>query len=103
MVSKETARVIWNCYQEIENAEKLLAEMTQAIKDRKDPNPRDAFGRGRCLQLGVPMESEGHHRLFSVKPALAISVISAHIENMRASLFEANEQARIELGGGWPR
>ena len=97
MITKETAGKIWNCHQEIANAEKLLEEMTTAIKDREDPNPRDAFGRRHCLQLGVPMEREGHHRLFDVRPELALSIIRAHIANMKAVLSEANEQAGIEL------
>jgi hypothetical protein len=97
MVEKETARKIWNCYVEIENSEKLLLEMQEAMKNRENPNPRNAFGDRHCLQLGVPMEREGHHRLFNLRPELAVSIIKAHIENMKSILAEANEQARIEL------
>ena len=70
--------------------------MEDALKNGKNPNHRDAFGRQKCLQLGVPVSSDGL-RLFDVKPTLAISIIKAHVANMQSELVEANEQARIEL------
>lgn len=97
MITQETAVRIWNAYREIETAEKLLAEMAERIKWGDDPNPRDAFGNRRCLQLGIP-SGENSCRLYDVQPTLALSVIRAHIAAQRATLAEANEQARIELG-----
>lgn len=99
MITKETAARIWNCYREIENGSKLLSDMQQAQKDGTDPNPRDTWGRHRCLQLGVP-SGENSHRLFDVQPKLAQSVIRAHIAEKERELAEANEQARIELDAG---
>jgi hypothetical protein len=96
MVSQKTAVRIWKCYQEIETAGKLISDMEDALKNGKDPNPRDAFGRQKCLQLGVPVSSDGM-RLFDVKPTLAMSIMRAHIANMQGELGEANEQARIEI------
>lgn len=100
MVTKETAEMIWNAYREIASAQKLLADMEDARKkqggDPHAPTLRDAFGRTRNLQLGIP-SGEHSHRLFDVNPALAESVIRAHIATKRAELAEANERARIEL------
>jgi len=102
MIQRETAARIWECYREIETAEKLLEDMAE-LKDRyrNDPHAqhlKDAFGRGRDLQLGIP-SGENSHRLFKVAPRLAESIIYAHIASKKAELVEANEQARIELNG----
>jgi hypothetical protein len=96
MITKETAARIWKCYQDIEVGQKLTEDMKGAMEHGDDPNPRDPFGRQRCLQLGIPCGDTGH-RMFDVQPRLAISVIQAHIANQVAALAEANEQARLEL------
>jgi len=100
MISKETSIAIWRAYREIETAEQLLVEISKNLQDKPpgndQPTLRDAFGQERHLQLGIPSGSNVH-RLFDVKPALAASVIRAHIQHKRAELAEANERARIEL------
>lgn len=101
MISRDTAAAIWNAYREIEAGEQLLADMAKERErlsvDKHAPTLRDAFGRVRQLQLGIP-SGENSHRLLDVSPTLAESVIRAHIQNKRAALAEVNEQARIELG-----
>ena len=100
MITQDTAGRIWNCYREIEAGITLLAELEEAENEFRDDvrkgTLKDAFGHRRNYEFGVPMDSSSH-RLFSVKPSLAKSVINAHIGNKRAELSEANEQARIEL------
>lgn len=104
MITQETAALIWTAYREIEAAERLLADMKaerdkpgfEAI-DKTQPTLRDAFGRRRHLQLGIPSGESGH-RVFDVSPVLADSVLRAHIESKRAELAVANERARVELG-----
>lgn len=100
MINQKTAERIWHCYREIEAGEKLLFDMKtereERYVDKMAPTLRDAFGRRQDLQLGIPSGENGH-RLFSVSPLLADSVIRAHIAAKQAELVEANEQARIEL------
>lgn len=100
MITKETCAAIWHAHREIEASEKLLEDMKRERErmqaDKNAPTLKDAFGRARQLQLGIP-SGENSHRLFDVSPMLAESVIRAHIENKRAELAEANEIARIEL------
>lgn len=100
MISQETAGKIWNCYREIAAGEKLLADMEQSAKecdgDSRYETLKDAFGRRRGIQMGVP-SGDNCHRLLDVEPSLAKSVIRAHIATMHAKLAEANEQARIEI------
>lgn len=99
MLTPETAADVWECYREIRVSEKLLADMEETKKenDREGHEPRlkDAFGRERQLQLGVPSGENGH-RIFGLSHKLAVSVIKAHIANKRAELVSANERARIE-------
>jgi hypothetical protein len=99
-VARKTAERIWIAYREIETGEKLLVDMEAAASrlevDPHAPTLKDAFGRLRHLQLGVPSGVGGHH-LFDVSPVLAVSVIRAHIAAKRAELAEASECARIEL------
>lgn len=103
MITKDTCVAIWSAYREIEAGEQLLADMAKererTLADKHAPTLRDAFGRVRQLQLGIP-SGETAHRLLDVSPVLAESVIRAHIENKRAELVEANERARIELHAG---
>lgn len=100
MITQETAGRIWNCYREMHAAEKLLEEMEETAKryerDVRAEKVKDAYGRYGNLTLGVP-SGDSSHRMFEVAPALAKSVILAHIANKKAELAEANEQARIEL------
>ena len=100
LISQETAERIWDCYREIKTAEKLLGDMEKLRNEyRGDPYAqriKDAFGRGRNLQLGIPSGENGH-RLIDVNPKLAESIIRAHISIKKAELIEANEKARIEL------
>ena len=102
MITKETAARIWAAYREIEAGEKLLSDMAEqrnkpfADRDRHAPTLKDAFGRVRHLQLGIPSGDNGH-RIFDVDPELAESVIRAHIAKKQVELVEANESARLEL------
>ena len=97
MLSKETSIDIALAHREIETAEKLLAEIVEAINDREMPEIRDAFGRRQGgLQLGVPSGNDGH-RLFNVPWRLAKPVIEAHIANQKSVLSALNEKAKIEL------
>lgn len=108
MITRETAERIWIAYREIETAEKLLTDMAKEREDqfrweqdkgKHEPTLKDAFGRRRHLQLGVP-SGENSHRVFDVSPQLAESVIKAHIANKEKELVEAQESARMELMTG---
>lgn len=96
MITQETARKIWSAYDEIAKGEKLLIDMSERAAKYEDPNPRDAFGRQRCLQLGIPMGDSGHC-LLDVQPKLAMAIIRAHLAESRAMLEVLNETARTDL------
>ena len=101
MISDETVERIWKCKREIAVGTKLLEEMKEISENMKRDGAaeriRDAFGRERDLELGIP-SGKNCHRLISVSPALSVSIITTHIANKMAELIEANEQAKLELG-----
>ena len=101
MITKETAVKIWNCYNEIENAEKLMADMAETLKKDKEktmPTFQNAFGERVGLELGVPC-GNGAHRLFSVNTELSVKIIEKHIEEKKVRLQELKTIAMIELKG----
>jgi len=96
MISKQTAYDIWIAYDEIAKGEKLLAELEEQRQRGDEMNLRDAFGRRRCLQLGVPSGENGH-RLLDLQPSLAVEVIKTHIAQKKSELALVNERAKTEL------
>ncbi len=100
MIGFETARAIALAYREVEVAEKLLAEITDAIRQRAEPDIRDAFGRHvGGLELGVPSGGNSK-RMFNVPWELARPVIEAHIAQQKAVIAALSEKVRIELESG---
>lgn len=100
MITKETCVKIWQAYNEIENAQKLLQDMAEILKKdhEKSPNLYNAFGERRGLQLGVPSGSDSH-RLYNVSPTLSVAIIEEHIEINKKKLEELKAIAKIELYG----
>ena len=99
MITQETAEMIYGAYREIFMAKKILEDFQKGedfLIDKTLPRLKDAFGRKRHLQLGIP-SGENAYTLYRVSPTLAISIIKAHIAHKEAELKELNEQAKIEL------
>lgn len=96
MITKDTAARIAYAYSEIEAAKKLLEILATARSRQSTPDFRDAFGRPRGLQLGVPSGESGH-RLFDVSHALSEIIIRAHIESKRSEIAALCELAKTEL------
>ena len=96
MISKNTAACIAFAYSEIEAAEKLLEILDKSRSEHREPDFRDAFGRVRGLQLGVPSGESGH-RLLDVAPVLGAAIIQAHIAQKKAEITALCEKARMEL------
>ncbi len=98
MITKETAVKIWNCYNEIESAEKIMADLAESSKKSPDepPSLRNAFGERCGLQLGVPSGSDSH-RLFGVNLEMSIKIIQQHIDEKNKRLEELKSIATLEL------
>jgi len=96
MITQDTAYQIWIAYNEIEKGEKLLSEIKEQLSRYRLPDLRDGFGQSQDLQLGIPSGQNGH-RLFDVKPELAVCVITAHIGDKKAKLIALQTIAKQEL------
>jgi hypothetical protein len=96
VLSMEAASRIWTAHREIEVGRKLLADIKEALKEGRDPNPVDHWGRRRHFSLGVP-SGETSERIVQLSPKLAMAIIEAHIADKEKELKEASIAARIEL------
>lgn len=99
MITKQTLEAIYFCRQNIENAQKLLADMAEVEKNQRERHQdrllylKDAFGRQQpTLELGVPSGNNGH-RIFKVEYKLATIIIEAQILEYKISLKALNELA----------
>lgn len=110
MITKETARRIYNCYSQLENIEQLkkdMAEEVQKVREReaereKDhfakPIPENDFGKfGRGMQLGVPDGFSSSMRIFDISPELAIQVMDEHKKTLLKEMDSLKAIANIEM------
>lgn len=101
MISKETCVKIWNCYNEIDKAEKIIKDMAETLADDEEKNTptlNNVFGEQRGLQLGVPSGSSSY-TLFGVNVELSVKIIEKHVEEKKRRLEELMAIAQIELKG----
>lgn len=107
MITKETARRIYNCYQQIEEIDRLKKEMLEEVeKARKryaeshEPIPDSPFGRfGKGMQLGIPDGISSSMRVFNISPAIGVKVMDEQREKLEKDLRELETIARLELSG----
>lgn len=96
MITKETCVKIWNCWNEIDNANELISSLNKGIKETNTPTIHNAFGERVGLQLGIPSGSDSR-RLYNVPLELSIKIILAHIEEQKRKLRELEAICLIEL------
>lgn len=107
MITKETARRIFNCHQQIEEIDKLKKEMLDEVnkqrekaKERHEPIPQNSFGRfGHGMQLGVPNRDSpmSSMRIFNISPQIGISVMDEQRASLEKELHELEAIAKLEL------
>lgn len=107
MITKETAREIYNCYQQIEEIDKIKGDMVEEIErarkqKEKDNNPipekDNSFGKyGKGMQLGVPDGSFSSMRIFSISPTIGVMVMDEQRSNLEKRLCELDTIAKLEL------
>ena len=109
MITKETAREIYNCYQQIEEIDKLKDDMLKEIerikkKKEEDKNPiptrnDNSFDRyGKGMQLGIP-DSNGYSsmRIFSISPSIGLIIMDEQRSNLEKRLRELETIAKLEM------
>lgn len=108
MITKETARQIYNCHQQLEEIAKIKEDMLNEVErvrenEKKDNNPipekESSFGKyGKGMQLGVPDGSHCSMRIFNVSPEVAVQVMDEQKQFLKRKLNELEVIAKIELG-----
>jgi hypothetical protein len=96
MITKEIARLIYNCYSEIENSEKMIVELNKKLNDKGELELKDNWGAPRTLELRMPSEGGGWS-IHQVPFHLALDVIHEHIENQKKELERLKYVCRVQL------
>lgn len=105
MITKETARRIYNCYQQIEEIDRLkkemLEEVEQAMKreaESHEPIPDSPYGRfGKGMQLGVPDGVCSSMRIFNISPSIGVKVMDEQRDKLEKKLIDLKTIAGLEL------
>lgn len=100
MITKDTARLIYNCYSEIENGEKMIEELKQAIDENGDFVLTDSWGeRKRFLELHIPSKNSGYS-IKQLPMQLGIDSIMIHIEKQKEKLEQLKQVVKVQLHEG---
>lgn len=107
MITKETARRIYNCYQQIDEIDRIKKEMLEEIEkimkreeESHEPIPDSPYGRfGKGMQLGVPDGVTSSMRIFNISPAIGVKVMDEQREKIEKDLRELETIVRLELSG----
>lgn len=107
MITKETARQIYNCHQQLEEIAKIKEDMRNEVermreKEEKETRPipeRDSsFGKyGKGMQLGIPDGFSSSMRIFNISPEIAIQVMDEQLGVLKRRLQELKAISKIEL------
>lgn len=98
MITKDIARLIHNCYSEIENGEKMIEELKKAIDENGDFVLVDSWGdRKRFLELHIPCKSAGSYSIKQLPMQLGIDAIVAHIEKQKEELQRLKTVCKTQL------
>ena len=101
MITKDIARLIYNCYSEIENGSKMIDELKKSINENGDFVLAETWTgqQKKFLELHIPCRGAGSGS-YSVKQLpfqLAIDAIIAHIEAQNKELERLKEVCRVQL------
>ena len=105
MITKETARRIYNCYRQIEGIDRLKKEMLEDVEkamkreaESHEPIPDSPYGRfGKGMQLGVPDGVCSSMRIFNISPSIGVKVMDEQRDKLEKKLIDLGTIARLEL------
>ena len=98
MITKDIARLIYNCYSEIENGERMIEELKKAIDENGDFVLTDSWGeRKRFLELHIPTKSAGSYSIKQLPMQLGIDAILSHIEAKKQELEKLKLTCKTQL------
>jgi hypothetical protein len=96
MITKDVARLVYNCYNEIEQADKMISELKNSLNEKGEFEIKDNWGNSRGLELHVPTSMSGA-TIRRVPFELALTIIEKHVENQHKELERLKEVCKIQL------
>ena len=96
MITKEVARLVYNCYSEIESGNKMIEALKKSVNENGEFELKDEWGRTKGLELRIPNENNS----WSIKQVpfdIAITTIEKHIENQERELERLKTVCRALL------
>ena len=96
MITKEVARQIYCCYNEIEQAIKMREELKKALNENGEFKISDNWGNTRGLELHIPTSMSGA-TIKMVPFKLALEVIKEHIIRQEQELDRLKDVCKIQL------
>jgi len=99
MISKEVAAKIWDCYQQIEQGQKMLKTLKESINEQGEFElAKDWTGQKRGLELHIPCgNSSGSYSIEKVPLEVGLEVIKNHIKNSKAELKKLKTLCKTQL------
>lgn len=96
MITKDIARLIYNCYAEIDSGNKMIEELKEKLNDKGELELKNNWGDSKGLELHIPSE-RGGYSIKRVPFHLALDVIQEHIKNQEKELERLKEVCKIQL------
>jgi len=87
MITKEIAALIYHCYNEIEQAEKMVTELKKSLNEK---------GQFEILELHLPTSMSGA-TIKRVPFELALAVIENHVVAQQKELERLKDVCKIQL------
>lgn len=97
MITKDIARLIYNCYSEIENSEKMIETMKDAINEKGEFELEDDWRGSKYLTLQIPTNGSGSYSVHQLPHQLALDALMHHIDNNKKKLEELRTVCRTQL------
>jgi hypothetical protein len=99
MITKEISQKIWHCYNEIEQANKMIEMMKENLTVDGNLEFKDNWGEKRDhLQLHIPSgRSSGSFFVRDVSGEIALTVLQSHIEKQQKELERLKVTCKIQL------
>lgn len=97
MITKDIARLIYNCYSEIDNAEKMIETMKDAINEKGEFELKDEWRNSKHLTLSIPRKDSGSYSIYQLPHELAVDALVAHIDKNKKELERLKTVCKTQL------
>ncbi len=97
MITKDIARLIYNCYSEIENSEKMIETMKDAINEKGEFELKDEWRGSKFLTLNIPKKDSGSYSVHQLPHELALDALISHIDKNKKELERLKTVCKAQL------